>query len=307
MRRTVLYLAPLIWTSQGHKNIAHLVKLACVRANANFVPVFTLTDDVIQKAWAGQPALTIVDWPEHSIRGSIYRLASGLRGERWTLMMHTKDVGKPRTATGYDRVIAIEPNIPAQLECDLGHTAITTTIPPLVNGDNVGGLTDDETQDWSYATAGAYKGKHNKTILVMQTGNWREQEYLMNQATDVVTRAAGYWTHIGSASLPQPAVRFARLADVVIASPGYSTFWELAAMNQLAKARWIPLSRELEDFSARIASAIDPTGEAASLLAAVRDDPWAGVNALASMIDDYMQGVGLHGSDSERLGSSAEG
>jgi len=81
-------------------------------------------------------------------------------------------------------------------------------------------------------------------------------------------------------------VRYARIADKVIASPGYSTFWELYSLGIGSDQMyaWLTLNREVEGIAARLRLLSKPHILDSSTAHVARRYPRAGVQALAKIV-----------------------
>jgi hypothetical protein len=132
-------------------------------------------------------------------------------------------------------------------------------LSPLVHGDCFATTVPSDLRDaWRAATRG--RGGV-PALLVMQTGDHFEREVIATHAMDT------YPDHL---IVPSRSLRLARptrcapIADRVLATTGYSTFWELAAICYAAddslfdRVSWMSLDRPLEDVTHRLITHASP-------------------------------------------------
>lgn len=85
-------------------------------------------------------------------------------------------------------------------------------------------------------------------------------------------------------------IRCASLFNHIIASPGYSTFWELYALGLTTRVRkWLKLERPIEDIDGRLRLLDKPQLLDSGTAACLRQQSDAGIAALASVINNHLQ------------------
>lgn len=85
-------------------------------------------------------------------------------------------------------------------------------------------------------------------------------------------------------------IRCASLFNNIIASPGYSTFWELYALGLTARVRkWLKLERPIEDIDGRLRLLDKPQLLDSGTAACLKQQTDAGIAALASVINNHLQ------------------
>jgi hypothetical protein len=119
---------------------------------------------------------------------------------------------------------------------------------PLINDAAIAPLTQEEERLVKHLHA------DQLACLVLQSGYPEEQDVLVERAKLAVQPGVRV---VPSKTLGiQFPARAAALFDAVVAAPGYSTYWELSAMDQGTleigrKMRWHTLERPVENFAAR--------------------------------------------------------
>jgi hypothetical protein len=281
--KRVVYIAPLIYTTRGHKMVNQAVKMACVEAATAFVPVYNVHANFVRQIVNAQPPLIITDWPDHPYRRDLLLLKAKLPNTTWWgLHMQTLHVIQSPIEPGlYDRTIAVEPGIDPAI-VPRGTELVEAAL--LVNQQNIAPLTQSEIDDWYQLIYQLARGADRPTLLVMQSGDEQERAELLAAARLHVQQQDTPYVVIPSAMLPAPAARYMRVADRVYAATGYSTVWESVLMGTWPKTQFVHLDRKLEDLAARIRAAATIVSDPAAM-EALRERP-----SLARLIDQFWKG-----------------
>lgn len=252
---TIVFLSPYIQTTAGHRNILRIVSAVVERMAEvsklpiRLVPVYDswpIRDHMITGL---KPNLVLVDFPDDGQRDALtaLRVKPELASTRFiALEMYAPDkTADPAPKPDYHLRIGLEPDVFEQ-------TQGLVCIPPLINPDCVAPLKLEELAAWDsrkrQLMSSDSSSKHTEPALVMLSGTPSEKAYVKRMANQVYPGR----DYILSDSLPQPAVRFARLTDRIMAAAGYSTAWELAYLGVARHVHWIAFDRPAEDCDRRM-------------------------------------------------------
>lgn len=256
----VVIWSPHYWSTAGHKRIVTLlIQQLSGEAGVNSVLLNTTHDPnlVPRHATPSNFRALILDWP-------------------WSFYL------KRKPPVGYDAVLALsmcptEAEYRQERACiEAGYvqyvlcaehtphsaTAIATDIAPIARTSLlIDPLTDRETAVWNEAVRANARQPvpPSSAVLVMQSGNHNEAElHSYFAARDYPERLL-----LNSRQLPhQDPIRFALVAWRTVATPGYSTYWELVGglpINTLTRrVRWHTFVRPVELLEARIQWLTDP-------------------------------------------------
>lgn len=190
----------------------------------------------------------------------------------------------------YDAVISVEPGACRSVVERSGENArcrdADVKIAPLVQ--QLPTLSEHEIELWHELVRHA--GAGDETVLWMKSGTPQEEEMIAGWMRSSLSGKLITSTQIEQAArqrgLPSTAVvRYCLLANRVVASAGYSTFWELYALGAYTKVvRWVQLSRPVEDVPGRLRLLTKPGLLENSTTSNLVRDPQCGVRALSTIL-----------------------
>jgi len=127
------------------------------------------------------------------------------------------------------------------------------------------------------------RSEHAESLLVKVNNSNRETRVIPSVFLEHVLRS-----QLPSSLLLGGVIRWAELFDHIIASPGYSTFWELYTLGLQDRTTWIKLDRPVESIDSRLRlmkkkDMLDRGTAASSKL-----DPNSGVLALGKIVADIV-------------------
>jgi len=259
----VAFIATSYMTTQGHVAIYNAVKRSLLRngeeRNVLLLPLFSLAAASVESLCGiFRPHIIIVDFPWTSAAHLVHDLAAKLatmgddRPRLGVIDMYSTEYSSVPDGL-FDFSIEAEPHA-----CNW---AAPDVIPAwaILNDDGRLDPLDSSVPAqrallaaWDEATAGKRLPGSASNVFVLQTGSAEEQEALLFRAREHYLNRDPSTRVIGSLSLPQPSVRFARLADTIVSASGYSAVWELFMMGVLDKVTFMSLDRPLEDLKRRM-------------------------------------------------------
>lgn len=290
---------PYFYTTQGHKNILGMVTrlLHAVSPSVRVAPLFSDSSVARNQLKQLKPPLVIVDFPDAGHKDWITEMHAIIKewnGELWYLAMYPRPIGIAVGYAEYDRVIGLEPDV--GIEDGTGQYLFRPSheVSPLIAKDKVVEPSPLDIQWWHQQQR---NGGGRPITLVMQTGTADERKAITKYAHQIAVRNR-CGVLVPSLECPQPATRFACLADIVVAAPGYSLTWELQALGVLSKVHWCAFRREVENCERRAKVAAKQSK---------RVQPGLGQDMLTSMIRMYLheKGVLNYESAHRHLGGSA--
>lgn len=274
-RRRVVFLAPSLYTTQGHASISKAVRSALGSVeHFDVMPIYSMNLVMMQaiKTWA--PHLLIVDFPFTSAMPGLtdLKLAPELNSCIFVeLAMHAGEeaVAPPNL---FDLSVELEPGACASSPAD---RVVRTGL--LLNNHHLEEPRPEEVMAWDEITTRGYRGKASKPLLVMQTGGPEEQTWLISAARHWAAKQNTDYIVVPSLALPQPAARFMPYAAHLFCATGYSTVWEVYAHDRVKDTTFVNLDRPLENLGARLIALRD----ANSLNAVEKSDLLRGHDRLA--------------------------
>lgn len=317
------FISPCASATRGHVAINSRVQEAISQAGGHTLSPLALNVSsdttrrvaaaraTLRSAAPGVPLIGIVDFPDLPPRPELKDLLSlcdhtvqlnmVVSAQYRTVMERAKDRFIADTTVAIElgacRTI-VEPSGTAKCTpSDYRTPPLIQNIPPIVTVDH-----DiwDEACDWARARSGL--GSSHPVYYWQKSGFPDESERLENVLQTTIVRR-GEASIVSSSMLERVArrrlisddtvrasgvVRFASLANRVIASPGYSTFWELYALgilDDLSRVRlWCQLDRPIEGIKARLALTEKVTLINRSAAVRLRSNNSAGVYELGRVL-----------------------
>jgi len=264
-----LHYCPVSYTTRGHDHIATAALAAgydagCVRLRSFDIieePDFNLYRTEIKRAKEhDQRVLLTVDFPDIGQPFVLHELLADVDLSVYLGMLHTNIYERvlqdelhavfgnnhDSDERGYDYCVSLEPGfrIPGS-----EHRRADFMIAPLVSPISV--------EDVRLAEEFA-KQLSRPFILWVNAGQRSEERlvrrYLRQKYGDQLIECNDFETRLFvQSSREVRAIALALFADGIIASPGYSTFWELHALDVFHKIReWVVLDRPIEDVKRRL-------------------------------------------------------
>jgi len=248
-KNVVAFVSPYQHTTSGHRNILNVVLQAFnliegARSEEWVVQLISQKGALCEHMLTGlKPRMIVVDFPDTGIRTEAAKFTS-LPGCEESIMIGLEMYSPPndwdtRQRPHYQLRIGLEP------EC-LEMTNGVINISPVLNSTHLAQLSAMEISRW-YEMVKMRGAAGDSGTLVMLTGTPDEKQHMR-----AFIRKTGRRGVVFSDEVPQPAVRFARLADHIYASGGYSTVWELCCLSQMEKVEWVLFHRPSEDCQRRI-------------------------------------------------------
>jgi hypothetical protein len=262
----VAFIAASYMTTQGHVAIYNAIKRALLKQAGNqqvvLLPLFSLHATSIDTlCGVFQPHIIIVDFPWTSAAPLVRDLVTKLRSmgadrpRLGVIDMYSTDYS--RVPDGYfDFSIEAEPHA-----CEWDAPELLPAWAILNDDGRLDPLDSADAKQrallsaWDEATAGRRLPGVRENVLVLQTGSSEEQETMLYRAREHFINRDPSTRVVGSLSLPQPSVRYARIADHILSATGYSAVWELFMMDALDKVTFMHLDRPLENCHRRVQNA----------------------------------------------------
>lgn len=296
--------------TRGHKRIAMHIRDAAVQAGFGHVTPLALSNPADLLSYASalhdedrfNRILIVRDFPDTPLSEESDTALSLLRDHRtcpalsvYIAMKSSEHYHNLFPEYGYrpypyDAVVSVEPGACRSVVEKAGDAArcrdADVKIAPLVQA--LPPLSEREIELWHALVRRA--GAGDETVLWMKSGTPQEEErvagWMRSSLAGKLITSTQLESEARQCGLPSTGiVRYCRLASRIVASAGYSTFWELYALGVYQKVvRWVQLSRPVEDVEGRLRLLTKPGLLENSTTSNLIHDPQCGVLALSAVL-----------------------